>query len=166
MRFAVFLSALLVTTSCSEPADYDPPLPPSNVVQWTATPEPARPAPGGGSLIDVSLTASVQSGWKVYSLTQKGGGPVPMSVKLDSASQYELAGEVRGPSVMRNLDPNFGIETETYGSAPAFVVPIRIPPGADTSRPIELKVRSQACSDRLCLPAQTRTVSVPIPQGT
>src|SRR5688500_3284042 len=136
MRFVVLLASTLVITSCSQPESDGAPLPPSNVVEWTATSEAPRAAPGGGSLVDVSLTASVQSGWKVYSLTQKGGGPVPMSVKLDSASQYELAGEVRGPSVMRNLDPNFGIETETYGSAPAFVVPIRIPPGADTSRPI------------------------------
>ena len=166
MRFARLLAAAVAAASCSEPAT-DGALPPSAaVVEWTATSEPPRSMPGGGLLVDVSLTASVQSGWKVYSLTQKSGGPVPMSVKLDSASQYELAGDVRGPSVIRNLDPNFGIETETYGNAPAFVVPIRIPPGADTSRPIELKVRSQACSDKLCLPAQTKTVSVPVPQGT
>ena len=166
MRSTVLVPALFLAAACRE-APSDGALPPAaKVVEWTATSEPPRALAGGGMIVDVSLSATVQSGWKVYSLTQKGGGPVPMSVKLDSASQYEIAGEVRGPSVMRNLDPNFGIETETYGSAPAFVVPVRIPPGADTSQPIELKVRSQACSDRLCLPAQTKTVSVPISQGT
>ena len=161
MRHIRLLVAALVTTACSGAGEAPPEAPPtSKIVQWSAVAATPRAAPDGGSVIDVALKANVASGWKLYSLTQKGGGPVPMSVRLDSASGYTIEGEVTGPAATRDVDPNFGIETETYQGTPAFTVLIKVPADVDGSRPIELKVRSQACSDRLCLPARTQTVTV------
>ena len=152
-----------VAIGCSPADDNGSPPPPSKVVEWTASAENLRPAADGGTLVDIALTAQVEPGWKLYSLTQKGGGPVAMTVTLDSLSPYKLAGDVTGPAAERAQDPNFGIETETYSGAPAFIVPVLVPAIVDSSQPIELRVRSQACSDRLCLPARTTTVSVPPP---
>jgi DsbC/DsbD-like thiol-disulfide interchange protein len=153
---------LLLSTACSgEEGDGAPP-PPSKVVDWSATGENLRKAPDGGTIVDVTLRATVEPGWKLYSLTQGGGGPVAMTVKLDSLSPYKLAGEVRGPAADKAMDPNFNIETETYSGEAIFVVPVHIPV-VGGSAPIDLKVRSQACSDRLCLPARTTTVSLPAP---
>lgn len=153
----------MAVLACSSPGNDGAEPPPSKVVEWAASAENVRPGPDGGTIVDVTLRATVEPGWKLYSLTQKGGGPAAMTVKLDSLSPYTLAGEIRGPSADRAADPNFGIETETYSGAPTFVVPVSVPAVADPSMPIEIKVRSQACSDKLCLPARTITVSVPPP---
>lgn len=131
--------------------------PSSNVVTWNAVSTAARPAADGGSLFDVTLTAEVANGWKLYSLTQKGGGPVPMSVSATPDAQIEAP--IDGPGATKAIDPNFGIETETYTGSPVFHLTVKVP-AADSAKPIELKVRSQACSDKLCLPARTATVAV------
>ncbi len=158
-----FIVFALAATACTSRDSDGAATPPSRVVEWTASAENLRAATRGGTLVDIALRAKVEPGWKVYSLTQKGGGPVAMTVRLDSLSPYRLAGEVTGPQADRAQDPNFGIETETYAGAPMFIVPVLLPQIVDSSKPIELKVRSQACSDNLCLPAKTTTVSVPPP---
>ena len=158
MRTLTILLTAVAITGCAEPEKPAPP--PSRVVEWMASVESARPTDDGGSLLDVALVASVDEGWKVYSLSQKGGGPVAMTVRLDSASAYRLAGPVVGPKADYALDPNFGIETETYAGKAVFRVPVRAPAVLDPRVPIELKGRSQACSDRLCLPAKTTTITV------
>ncbi len=163
MRLLSSLLLVIAVAACTA-EDNDGSLPPpANVVVWSASGENLRSVPEGGTLIDVTLRAKVEPGWKVYSLTQGGGGPVAMTVRLDSLSPYKLAGEIRGPASQKDMDPNFGIETETYTGEPIFVIPVLVPSLADRSIPIELKVRSQACSDNLCLPAKTTTVSLPLP---
>jgi|SRR5687767_6340393 len=134
--------------------------PRSDVIQWTAEAGAVRPAADGRSVVDVTLKAQVEPGWKLYSLTQKGGGPNPMTVTIAPESPYQIDGVATGPEPLRSLDPNFGIETETYSGEAAFRIAVKLPSNAVANTPIELKVRSQACSDKLCLPA--RTVTVPV----
>jgi thiol:disulfide interchange protein DsbD len=125
-------------------------------VKWTASPNAVRET-AEGSVVDVELRAEVEPGWKLYSLTQKGGGPTPMSVKLSDSTNFQIAGTVIGPQPVRSMDPNFNLETETYAGNPVFRVSVKLPRHA---KPVDLKVRSQACSDRLCLPARTTTITV------
>lgn len=161
-HFLVLTLALaLAALGCASPREAPPPT--SNVVQWTAMPGELRRQTDGSALLDVELLAKVESGWKVYSLTQQGGGPVAMTVK--ASPPFEIEGPVKGPAVARAMDSNFGLETETYIGDPAFIVTVRIPASYSSSAgPLELKVRSQACSDRLCLPA--RTVTLPVNTGS
>jgi thiol:disulfide interchange protein DsbD len=109
-------------------------------------------------LIDVDLKVNVTDGWHVYALTQLTGGPVPMSVTV--STPYQLTGNVSGPPPVKAKDNNFGIETETYSGEQAFRFTVEIPNSVATLPPIEFKVKSQACSDRLCLPAKTQTITV------
>jgi thiol:disulfide interchange protein DsbD len=108
----------------------------------------------------VSLSSTVDGGWKLYSLSQGSGGPVAMSVKAPDGAAYSIVGGVKGPAPDKAMDPNFGLETETYSGTSGFNLIVRLPKGIYASEPIELKVRSQACSDKLCLPARTVTVQV------
>jgi hypothetical protein len=58
-------------------------------------------------------------------------------------------------------DPNFGIETETYSGEQIFRIPLKLAASSTLAPPpIEVKIRSQACSDNLCLPARTTTLTV------
>jgi hypothetical protein len=152
------LLPIVAAIACSAQKEAVPP-PPSKVVDWTAIAGAPRPGPDNSVFVDVDLQATVAEGWHVYSLGQTSGGPVPMTVKI--TEPYSLAGNVAGPPPVKAKDPNFGIETETYSGEQIFHIPLKL--GASSSLappPIELKVRSQACSDRLCLPARTTTLKV------
>lgn len=133
-------------------------------VQWSAEVASQTPSPDGTVLLNVRLKAVIQDGWHVYSLTQKAGGPTPLSVKVDSSSLLSIGSEVQGPAPQKAMDPNFGVETETYSGAPVITVPVRVSSSAlKSGKPIEVKVRSQACSDKFCLPPKTSTISVALP---
>lgn len=166
MRTLAFLSMTLATAACTPSRDVPPTG--TNPVKWSASASAVRPAPDGSQSIDIELRADIDDTWHVYSLGQKSGGPVPMTVKVAPAPLYELSGSVTGPIPERKMDPNFGIETETYSGSPVFRLTVKEPAAtqaAASATPIELKVRSQACSDKLCLPARTTTLSIDHPRA-
>jgi hypothetical protein len=163
MRY-VRLAPILATIACSAPKEA-PPLPPSKVVEWAAIASAPKPGPDNTVLIALELQATVDPGWHVYSLDQTTGGPTPMSVKV--SPPYSIDGEIVGPAPVKAKDPNFGIETETYSGEQIFKIPLKLAASASLSPPpIELKVRSQSCSDKLCLPARTTTLTVQPEKGT
>jgi hypothetical protein len=157
-RFAL-LGAVLVA-SCAKSKDDGATPPPSaeKVVAWTAIAGTPRPGPHESRLVDVDLQLTVTGGWHVYSLTQLEGGPTPMSVTV--SPPYTLASIVTGPRAVKAKDSNFGIETETYSGEQIFKFSVELPNKQLDVPPVELKVRSQACSDNLCLPAKTTTLTV------
>ena len=157
----VVIASLLA--ACS-PAREAPPASVASVMEWAAIADSPRVAPDGSAEILVQLQLTVVNGWHVYSLGQTEGGPVPMSVKV--SDPYTIAGEIEGPPPVKAHDPNFGIDTETYSGEQIFRIPVKLAASASVAPPpIELKVRSQACSDKLCLPAKTTTLSV-TPEGS
>lgn len=152
------LVPILAAIACSAQKDTPPP-PTTQVVDWAAIAGTPRSGPDNTVLIDVDLQATVIDGWHVYSLGQTTGGPVPMTVKV--SPPYSFAGNVVGPPPVKAKDPNFNIETETYSGEQIFHIPLKLAASSSLAPPpIELKVRSQACSDRLCLPAKTTTLKV------
>ena len=77
------------------------------------------------------------------------------------AAPYTIAGEIVAPPPEKAQDANFGIETEKYSGEKIFKIPLRLAASSSLNPPpVELKVRSQACSNRLCLPARTTTLMV------
>ena len=133
-------------------------------VTWSADIADQTASPDGSVLVNVRLKANIDNGWHVYAPTQSGQGPTPLSVNVEPSPLTAVASTIDGPAPEKALDPNFGIETETYSGQPVLTVPIRVSAEAlKSGKPIEVKVRSQACSDKLCLPAKTTTLSVTIP---
>jgi Disulphide bond corrector protein DsbC len=133
-------------------------------VAWVAAP-PGRAVPVGGTAT-VRLTATIDTGWHLYSITQGPGGPIPTRIALAPGQSFVLADSVRGPAATRRFDPNFGIDVETYEGAAAFALRVRVGPGArlgtDT---VAIKARYQACNATLCLPPRTETIPVPLTVG-
>ena len=127
-------------------------------VMWTGAVAPARVRPGG--LVDVRLTATIDTGWHLYSTTQPPGGPVPTRITVVSPG-FVLGGAVQFPKPTVHPDPNFQINVETYESAVTFTLPVRVDPaapvGTDT---VVVSARYQACNATLCLPPQTAKVAV------
>ncbi|MBI4904624.1 MAG: thioredoxin family protein [Acidobacteria bacterium] len=108
----------------------------------------ARP---GGVAVG-KLTATIQEPWHLYSPTTPPGGPIITSMGVaDNPAIAKV--EVLRPQPVRKLDPNFGIDTETYDKQAVFYLRLTLAPGAAES-PVEVtaNVRYQACTDTQCLP--------------
>jgi hypothetical protein len=66
----------------------------------------------------------------------------------------------KAPQPERQFDKNFGIETELYSGTPRFTLQVAVPRRTSSgAREIKIGARYQVCSETLCLPARTDTVS-------
>ena len=129
-------------------------------VQWSLVPESASVAPGGTVL--ARLTATLDSGWHLYSPTTPKGGPIPTSLALaDSPAVASV--HVYEPKPERRFDANFQLDTETYEKEVVFLLAIELkkdaPPG---QLALTAQVRYQSCNDRECLPPKRRTAPASI----
>jgi DsbC/DsbD-like thiol-disulfide interchange protein len=152
------LLALLMVASARAGAQARP-------IAWTAvvtTKGPVAP----GSTISVRLSATISSGWHLYSITQGAGGPTPTRIELAAGQPFALAGPIRASAPSTRFDPNFGIDVQMYSSSASFILPIRVspaaPPGPAT---VTVTARYQVCSETLCMPPHTDTVTAPLSVG-
>src|ERR1700689_4434444 len=80
-------------------------------VQWALALKQSSVKPGGKVL--ATLTATIQPGWHMYSMTTPLGGPNPTTVKL--ADNPAVAGvKIFQPKPDRQMDTAFKLETETF----------------------------------------------------
>jgi thiol:disulfide interchange protein len=100
-----------------------------NPVSMTMSVSPASVAAGGKGT--ARINASIGGGWNMHSITQ-------------------------GPKPKVKMDPNFGINTESYSGSAAFTVGFTVNADA-TAGPstLNVKVRYQVCNDTVCLPPKT-----------
>lgn len=129
-------------------------------VTWSAT-APKSAAPG--STVPITLVATIDDGWHLYSTTQPSGGPIPTRITVAASPIFAEAGSLGFPKPTVAPDPNFGINVETYQRTVTFTVPVHIAanarPGIDT---LALEARFQACNAQLCIPPKTQMVSIPV----
>src|SRR5689334_10727676 len=78
-------------------------------VKWTLPAEPVAAAPGGKTLLKID--GRIEPGWHLYSGSTAGGIPTSFKAAPDSIVEHVRLFQ---PPPKRALDPNFGLETETY----------------------------------------------------
>jgi DsbC/DsbD-like thiol-disulfide interchange protein len=130
-------------------------------VRWTVVPRSSPLQVTPGRTVPLTVQADIAKGWHIYSLTQKAGGPIPLSIKLVDAADVIVRGVIKAPQPERTFDKNFGIETELYSGTARFSIPVGVPghsPGG--FRKFQVSVRYQVCSETLCLPARTEKLAV------
>jgi thiol:disulfide interchange protein len=129
-------------------------------VQWTLTLD-SKSAPPGSHVL-ARLTAKIEPGWHLYSITTPKGGPIPTSVGL-AESPVVNGSRTFQPKPERKLDPSFGIDTETFGGEVVFLFDIELKKDAPAG-PAELlgQVRYQCCNDKLCLPPKRKSAAATI----
>jgi thiol:disulfide interchange protein len=124
-------------------------------VQWsmTSNTEVAKP----GSTIPLRLTAKIEPGWHLYSLTiPKHLYPTKVTLTdnpaLDSYTVYQ-------PQPVRTMDPELKEQIETYSSQADLWVPATLK--KDAAGPVELiaSVRYRACDDKQCQNPKTKTAA-------
>ncbi len=130
-------------------------------VQWTLTLDSKAAAPGSHVL--ARFTGTIQPHWHVYSMTTPPGGPNPTTSSI--ADNPAVAGfRIYQSRPLRKLDPNFGIDTETFSEQYVLLFDIELkkdtPAGPAN---IAANVRYQSCNDTICLPPKKKSATASIP---
>ena len=120
---------------------------PDSVVSVTAS----FTAPSTAGRATLSVTAEIQPGWHIYSLTQKPIQAIPTTISVDKSPDYRVVGDFRPnlpPEVVRKDDAVF----EQFAAAVTWQAPIEITPGVDPRNlRISGRARIQSCSEVSCL---------------
>ena len=104
------------------------------------------------------LTASIDSGWHLYSFTTPPG-PIATTLTVTPNAAIDAV-HVYQPKPERKYDPNFQADTETYEGIAEFLFELAVKrEAAPGSVPVEVKPRYQVCSSTSCIPPVTRTAS-------
>jgi len=139
----------------------DKPAAAENPVKWTVSGSTTQLQAGATST--VRLSAAIDSGWYIYSITQKSGGPTPMTISVAPTPPFSIEGNAVGPQPVVIFDKEFGIETERYEGKPNFAIPVSLPATpVPQSQNLDIKVRYQACNESFCLPARTTVLTIPV----
>ena len=134
-------------------------------VHWSAEIDEESLAPG--SKITVAVRATIDAGWYIYSITQGEGGPVPSKITLGAEQPFTLAGDVEGTKPVVKFDQNFQMQVEVHEGKVSYTVPVLVSAEAGSDvREIRVRARYQACTNRVCLPAQTEKISLPVRIGS
>jgi thiol:disulfide interchange protein DsbD len=130
------------------------------VVTWSARSVNASSRAPGQAVIRVR--GDIVNKWHVYSMTQKPGGPKPLTFELENANGFSL-GTVKAPKAQLAYDAEFKIPTETYSGTPTFEIPVRWTRQlSGGSNELRLVIRYMACSDKLCLPPRKESLAIVI----
>ena len=135
--------------------------PPASIrpVRWLLvdSAKPHQLTPGRST--PLTLEAQIAKGWHIYSLAQKPGGPIPLTIRLISSDDAIIRGVIKAPQPERQFDQNFGIETELYSGTPRFTIQVAVPSRSRAgARKVQVGARYQVCSETLCLPPRTDTL--------
>jgi hypothetical protein len=130
-------------------------------VRWSVVGGRAAHGVVAGRTVPISIRADIAADWHIYSLTQKPGGPIPLTIRLFGPPDIVVRGVIKAPQPEREFDKNFGMDTELYSGSPVFTIPIGIPGRAQAgTRKFQIGVRYQVCSSTLCLPARLEKLDV------
>ena len=107
-------------------------------VQWTLSSEAAKAPPGAS--IPLKLTAKLEEGWHLYSLTTPPGGPNPTTAVI-AENAAVASTKIYQPKPERKFDQNFGVDTETFDKEAVFWL--------DTSIKKDAEIGRASCRERV-----------------
>lgn len=136
-----------------------------NPVSLSARMEPAQVKRGQSA--KVLITARIDPGWHLYSLTQPSGGPNATKITIDEGGPLVLDGKPQQPKPREAVDPVFtppggpDFIVQTFEKEVTFTVPVKAAPDAGTGAlKATVKIRYQVCDAHQCLPPKTRPLEV------
>ncbi|MFZ2640619.1 MAG: cytochrome c biogenesis protein CcdA [Verrucomicrobiia bacterium] len=106
-----------------------------------------------GETVKIVVTAAVDEGWHLYSLTQKPGGPEKTTITLAENAVVEKAGAFTGPPPKRVRDAAFDMDVEQHEGKVEFAAPLVLKAGTAAGKQrIEGRMRFMLCNAQNCLP--------------
>lgn len=125
-------------------------------VKWQATAK-STSTPGES---EITLTATIEKGWHLYSQTVPAGGPEPTTFTFEKG-KYSTIGKVKELSqVIEKLDPNFDLVVRYFSNKAVFVQRVK---SSEKTLTIKGMVNFMVCDDSRCLPPQDVEFEVNVP---
>ncbi|MFN0171210.1 MAG: cytochrome c biogenesis protein CcdA [Bryobacteraceae bacterium] len=126
-------------------------------VRWTLDIDPAR----AGGIARGHLTAVMEPGWHLYSLT---AAPPVNPTRFTFPDNPAVASvDVFVPKPRVAFDPNFQQQMETYEEKAEFLLNFHLKPNEFGKVPVTVLVRYQVCDATRCLPPVRRTPEAVMP---
>ncbi len=127
----------------------------SDVVHWSVKISSAH-ALNPAEKVTAILTAKIEEGWHLYSISQPPGGPMATVISVPAGQVVHTQDPIAGPMPQTAYDPNFQMETEFYEQSAQFQVPLIVNDTAKSGpAKVIIDVFYQTCNDTTCLPPTT-----------
>jgi len=134
-----------------------------NPIHLTIKREAKTSAVRRGDRFNISLVATIDEGWHLYSPDQPPGGPIPTHISVSENKNFKLAGEIESPVPQVVFDPNFNLDTQFYEGEAIFVLPIEVRESAGVGKnTLSVSFFYQTCNDKTCLPPKSLRVQTEI----
>jgi thiol:disulfide interchange protein DsbD len=128
----------------------------NNLVQWKFASKKLR-----DNKYELKITATLSSGWHIYSQNMAEGGPEP--TKFTFAKNALISNEGK-PKEMGKMvtshDENFGIDVKYYSNKVDFLQTVTLKGKIKTN--VSGEVAYMICNDSRCLPPTTVKFNIPI----
>jgi Thiol:disulfide interchange protein DsbD, N-terminal len=104
---------------------------------------------------EVHFTASIQSGWHLYSQDQPDDAvAIPTSVSINNNPLLKMDGKIKEIGKMEKFkDKTLGISAHQYSNKVDFVQVVKLKASAKTN--VSGNIEFQTCDDKKCLPPKT-----------
>jgi thiol:disulfide interchange protein DsbD len=123
-----------------------------NPVEWTLGSDVLKAAPG--ATIPLRLTAKIDEGWHIYSVTTPPP-TIPVTIKVGDAAAH-----VFQPKPEEKYDEVLGAKAQFYEKEATFLIPYEVKKDAAAGTlEITAQVRYAVCDAKRCLPPKTKQVS-------
>lgn len=117
-------------------------------VTWSFAASPTK----NNSEAVLMFTATLDSGWHIYSQFIESGGPLPTKFTFTSTDDYALVGKVKEDgNAVKSFDPTFMMNVIWYARTITFVQKVKL---NTTSTQIKGQVEFMVCDDNQCLPPE------------
>lgn len=104
-----------------------------------------------GQEFDLVFTATINSGWYVYSQFLDDGGPIPTSFNFETGDHFQLVGKAKEESANKKAghDAIFDMQVVKYAKKVTFTQRVK---ASDLKKPIVGYLTFMTCDDEQCLP--------------
>lgn len=106
-----------------------------------------------GDVFNIYLRAEIESGWQLYALEQRAGGPQPLRISLPGTKSFALAGKIKGPPPLEKYDNYFNTETKYYKGTVTLTLPVAVSALAPVGRQkFRTNISFRFCNEMVCYP--------------
>jgi thiol:disulfide interchange protein len=129
---------------------------------WTLSSDIAKAPPG--STVTLRLTAKIEAGYHIYSMTTPDGGGKPTSIKLAEDPAVESY-SVYQAKPKRKFDDSFKVDVETFDDPAVFLISTQLNKDVSAnSVDLVANFAYQVCSDKECFnkPRNTATYTLAV----
>jgi thiol:disulfide interchange protein DsbD len=108
----------------------------------------------------IFIKATIQSGWHIYSINVKDGGPIKTSFTFAPSKEYALIDKVAEPTPLTKYEKAFSMNVSYFENSVIFQQKIKLKSANTTV--VKGQLEYMTCNDKKCLPPEDLDFSVSI----